>query len=114
MVSLQHDVANQCGPERAQRTPERDPRRAGGGNCTSCGGQQDLGRNLQKAKEPPKVACREGPRPGNALPGQARARAGPSGQARSSPSSPRQQAMLSETMAQSLRSTGLNNRVAGN
>lgn len=82
MVSLQHDVANQSRPERAQKTPERDLRRAGGGTCTSCGCQQDLGRNLQKEEQPPKVACREGPCPGNTLPGQARARAGPSGPAR--------------------------------
>lgn len=104
--------------------PGKGPLRSGrAGTGTSCGYQQDLGRNLQKAKELPRVACREGLLTGNALPGQARARGGPSGRGRSSPSSPRrpgaQQAMLSATVAPRWfdgkpPQPGLNNRVAGN
>lgn len=95
-------------PVRAGEAPE-DPgegppesRRAG--TCTSCGYQQDLGRNLQEAKELLQGACREGLLTGTALAGQACARAGPSRRGRSSPCASRhlgaQQAMRSETEAQ--------------
>lgn len=76
-------------PVRAGEAPE-DPgkgppesRRAG--TCTRCGYQQDLGCNLQEAKELLKGACREGLLTGTALAGQVCARRGPSGHGQSSP-----------------------------
>lgn len=109
-------MAKQCGPGRPQRTPERDPRSAGGGHLHQL--RLSAGPRSQPAES---EGAPEGGLQGGSLPGERTSRAGvcESGAfwTRSvPPSSPRhlraQQAMLSKTMAQSLLSTGLNNRVA--